>query len=149
MIGNDTLLLAAPPAQTSYIQKVCRISPSHVDFGISAESNLCVHRAAVAGAAIDSQQQLLKMSLITATAWVPRGFAAQFPKKHDFDEAEVERIADLAKLQLDDAKQDLDEARNGVKLSEDPEENECKEKNGVLASKSKGCVRQQAEYYGL
>ncbi|KAK3354113.1 WD40-repeat-containing domain protein [Neurospora tetraspora] len=51
------------------------------------------------------------MSMITTTAWVPRGFAAPFPTKYKFDEEEFERIASLAKLQLDDAQDDLDEAR--------------------------------------
>ncbi|KAF2835487.1 periodic tryptophan protein-like protein [Patellaria atrata CBS 101060] len=51
------------------------------------------------------------MSMITATAWVPRGFAAPFPTKYVFDEAEYSRIQELAKLQLDDAKEDLEEAQ--------------------------------------
>lgn len=51
------------------------------------------------------------MSLITATAWVPRGFAAPFPTKYTFDEEEFARIAALAKLQLDDANEDLEDAR--------------------------------------
>jgi len=50
------------------------------------------------------------MSMITSTTWVPRGFAAPFPTKYNFDEEEFERIANLAKLQLDDAKEDLEEA---------------------------------------
>jgi hypothetical protein len=50
-------------------------------------------------------------SMITSTAWVPRGFAAPFPTKYNFDEEEFERIANLAKLQLDDAKEDLEEAQ--------------------------------------
>lgn len=50
-------------------------------------------------------------SMITTSAWVPRGFAAPFPQKYNFDEAEFERIADLAKLKLDDAKEDLQEAQ--------------------------------------
>ncbi|KAG9248540.1 WD40-repeat-containing domain protein [Calycina marina] len=54
------------------------------------------------------------MSMITATAWVPRGFAAPFPTKYNFDEEEFARIAELAKLELDDANEDLEEARNGV-----------------------------------
>ena len=48
--------------------------------------------------------------MVTATAWVPRGFAAPFPTRYNFDEEEFERIASLAKLQLDDAKEDLEEA---------------------------------------
>ena len=57
--------------------------------------------------------RLEAMSMITATTWVPRGFAAPFPTKYVFDEEEFERISTLAKLQLDDAKEDLQEARKG------------------------------------
>jgi periodic tryptophan protein 1 len=49
--------------------------------------------------------------MITATAWVPRGFAAPFPAKYSFDEEEFARIAELAKIQLDDANEDLEDAR--------------------------------------
>lgn len=55
------------------------------------------------------------MSMITATTWVPRGFAAPFPTKYVFDEDEYARIAQLAKLQLDDAKEDLEEAEKEEK----------------------------------
>jgi periodic tryptophan protein 1 len=50
-------------------------------------------------------------SMITTSAWVPRGFAAPFPSRYNFDETEFERIAELAKIQLDDANDDLEEAR--------------------------------------
>ncbi len=59
------------------------------------------------------------MSMITAATWVPRGFAAQFPKKYEFNEEEFERIAELAKLQLEDANEALEEAQNGDKESVD------------------------------
>ncbi|KAF2799114.1 periodic tryptophan protein-like protein [Melanomma pulvis-pyrius CBS 109.77] len=55
------------------------------------------------------------MSMITATTWVPRGFAAPFPSKYVFDEDEYARISKLAKLQLDDAKEDLDDAQSEKK----------------------------------
>ena len=51
------------------------------------------------------------MSMITSTTWVPRGFAAPFPTKYNFDEEEFERIANLAKLQLEDANEELEEAQ--------------------------------------
>lgn len=50
-------------------------------------------------------------SMITTSTWVPRGFAAPFPSKYNFDEEEFERIASLAKLKLDDANDDLEEAQ--------------------------------------
>lgn len=49
--------------------------------------------------------------MITATTWVPRGYAAAFPTKYVFDDDEYERISKLAKLELDDAKEDLAEAQ--------------------------------------
>lgn len=51
------------------------------------------------------------MSMITATTWVPRGFAAPFPTRYQFDDDEYERISKLANLQLEDAKEELEEAQ--------------------------------------
>ena len=53
------------------------------------------------------------MSMITASVWVPRGAAAAFPEKYDVDEDELARISKLARLQLDDANEDLEDVRNG------------------------------------
>ncbi|KAL8661217.1 MAG: hypothetical protein Q9168_008408, partial [Polycauliona sp. 1 TL-2023] len=61
------------------------------------------------------------MSMITASAWVPRGAAAAFPTKYDVDETELARISKLAKLHLEDAEEDLDEARNNQPNHEDEE----------------------------
>ncbi|KAH5319440.1 hypothetical protein HBI42_119140 [Parastagonospora nodorum] len=55
------------------------------------------------------------MSMITATTWVPRGFAAPFPTKYQFDEDEYDRISKLANLQLEDAKEELEEAQAEAK----------------------------------
>jgi len=59
--------------------------------------------------------------MITSAAWVPRGFAAPFPSKYHFDETEFERIAELAKLQLDDAKEDLKEAQEQEEIDAAPD----------------------------
>ncbi|KAM0712355.1 hypothetical protein Q7P37_011450 [Cladosporium fusiforme] len=53
-------------------------------------------------------------SMITATAWVPRGHAAAHPTKYEFDEEEYARISKLAKMELEDAKEDLEEARQAM-----------------------------------
>lgn len=77
------------------------------------------------------------MSMVTATTWVPRGFAAQFPTKYTFDEEEFKRIAELANLQLDDANEDLDEARHGVRAAEagsDGEGSDFEDTEGQLQS---------------
>lgn len=71
------------------------------------------------------REQATKMtSMITATAWVPRGHAAAFPTKYNMDDEEYSRIAKLAKLELDDAKDDLEKAReklNKVNMGKDEE----------------------------
>jgi periodic tryptophan protein 1 len=60
------------------------------------------------------------MSMITTTAWVRRGVAAQFPTKYEIDEEEFNRISKLARQELEDAKGDLKAAQ---------EEEEEREKN--------------------
>ncbi|RDA85657.1 hypothetical protein CP532_3554 [Ophiocordyceps camponoti-leonardi (nom. inval.)] len=70
------------------------------------------------------------MSIITAAQWVPRGYAAPVPKKYTLDEAEYDRIAALAKLQLDDAQDDLKEAeeKKRKKACDDDADDETGEK---------------------
>ncbi|KAI9834781.1 MAG: hypothetical protein M1819_002867 [Sarea resinae] len=92
------------------------------------------------------------MSMITATAWVPRGFAAPFPTKYDFNEEEFERIAKLAKLQLDDAKEDLDEAQNGETSGAEEkahDSNHTKEKSTVKETKGKADLDDDLKEYDL
>jgi len=60
--------------------------------------------------------------MITATAWVPRGFAAQFPTRAEFNDEEYERIAHLAQIKLDDAEADLEDASAAVNEDEEGEE---------------------------
>lgn len=67
------------------------------------------------------------MSMITSSLWVPRGAAATFPEKYEVDDDELARISRLARLQLGDAKDDLDDATNGqmdVTETEDSEDEE-------------------------
>lgn len=52
-------------------------------------------------------------SMITTTAWVRRGVAAQFPTKYEIDEEEMNRISKLARMQLEEAQGDLEAAREG------------------------------------
>ncbi|EAZ63495.2 periodic tryptophan protein 1 [Scheffersomyces stipitis CBS 6054] len=49
--------------------------------------------------------------MISSSAWVPRGFASEFPEKYELDDEEMERITAMAKLELADAKEDLHEAQ--------------------------------------
>ncbi|SCU81482.1 LAME_0B07294g1_1 [Lachancea meyersii CBS 8951] len=42
--------------------------------------------------------------MISSTTWVPRGFPSEFPEKYELDDEEMERINQLAQLNLEDAK---------------------------------------------
>ena len=83
--------------------------------------------------------------MITTAAWVPRGFAAPFPSKYTFDEDEFERIAELAKLQLDDAKEDLEEAEAEAEAGQDGESEANAEKSKKKEKKSKKNKHAEAE----
>ena len=51
--------------------------------------------------------------MITASTWVPRGGPAAVPRKYQFDEDELDRISQLAKLQLSNAQEALDAVQKG------------------------------------
>lgn len=51
--------------------------------------------------------------MITTTAWVRRGVAAQFPVKYEIDEQEMNRISKLARMQLEEAQDGLNAAKDG------------------------------------
>lgn len=48
--------------------------------------------------------------MISATSWVPRGFASEFPEQYELNDEEMERIEAMSKLNLGEAKADLEEA---------------------------------------
>lgn len=73
-----------------------------------------------------------------ATTWVRRGVAAQFPTKYDIDEAELGRISKLARLQLEDAQQDLNAAQSRKADSDDSED----EENAVVSTRQNGTSTQ-------
>lgn len=67
-----------------------------------------------------------------AARWVRRGVAAEFPQKYEVDEAELGRIEKLARLQLQDAKDDLDNAQQRTTTNEaDDEDSEDDEDAGA------------------
>lgn len=78
------------------------------------------------------------MSMITALGWVPRGHAAQFPTKYILDDDELGRISELAKLQLEDAQDDLDEARANDDKDSEGEEDSSNKKSGIENVQSNG-----------
>lgn len=80
------------------------------------------------------------MSMITASVWVPRGAAANFPTQYEVDEKELTRISKLAKLQLEDAENDLDHAKHPEnEKSETDESSEDEKQSGVTLPNSQGC----------
>ncbi|PGH17116.1 hypothetical protein AJ79_01254 [Helicocarpus griseus UAMH5409] len=77
-------------------------------------------------------------SMITATTWVRRGVAAPFPEKYEIDENEINRISELAKLQLEDAKIDLKEAQDKNSKDEmDVEEDEGEDSDDEVEEEQK------------
>ncbi|KAL2369451.1 rRNA processing protein Pwp1 [Blastomyces gilchristii SLH14081] len=78
------------------------------------------------------------MSMITATTWVRRGVAAPFPEKYEIDEEEINRISELAKLQLEGAKMDLKQAQNKNGKDEMEVEKEGEEEVEKNSAKSSG-----------
>ncbi|KAK2858404.1 hypothetical protein FQN49_004773 [Arthroderma sp. PD_2] len=71
------------------------------------------------------------MSMITATSWVRRGVAAQFPERYEIDEAEISRISKLAKVQLESARTDLEAARdaNGDEIDDNEDDDDVMDTN--------------------
>ena len=80
------------------------------------------------------------MSMITATTWVPRGYAATLPTKYDVDDHELARISKLTKLKLDDAKDDLQNAKTGHGDETGTEDDSEEEDNGVKVPNTNGYV---------
>ncbi|RVD81329.1 uncharacterized protein DFL_009195 [Arthrobotrys flagrans] len=60
--------------------------------------------------------------MITSTTWIPRGFAAEFPTRKTLDESEFSRIAEIAKLKLDDAEEELEDAKASTSDNEEKED---------------------------
>lgn len=54
-------------------------------------------------------------SLISAVAWVRRGVAAQHPQKYVLDDQELERVSALARIELEDARTELERAHEAAK----------------------------------
>ena len=48
--------------------------------------------------------------MISATAWVPRGLASEFPQQYELDDEEMKRIEAMSKLNLEEAQADLEYA---------------------------------------
>lgn len=79
--------------------------------------------------------------MISATKWVRRGVAAEFPEKIELDEDEMNRISNLAQMQLDDARLDLAEAEaqagGSTQIDEEAEENDDEEADVAVQAEQK------------
>ena len=53
-------------------------------------------------------------SLISAVAWVRRGVAVQHPQKYVLDDQELERVSALARIELEDARLELERAHEAA-----------------------------------
>ncbi|TID29859.1 hypothetical protein CANINC_001552 [Pichia inconspicua] len=70
--------------------------------------------------------------MISATAWVPRGIASEFPEQYELNDEEMARIEAMSKLNLADANADLEgvEGEEGDEIeNEESEENEGVDSN--------------------
>lgn len=74
--------------------------------------------------------------MITTTAWVRRGVAAQFPTKYEIDEEEMGRISKLARMQLEEAQEGLSAAQDEA-MDEDDKEEENKTEGADEEKESK------------
>jgi periodic tryptophan protein 1 len=57
-------------------------------------------------------------NLISAVTWVKRGVSAQHPQKYVLDNQELERVSALARIELEDAKVELERAHQAAKKME-------------------------------
>lgn len=95
-------------------------------------------------------------SMITTTAWVRRGVAAQFPTKYEIDEEEMNRISKLARMQLEEAQDDLsaakagkmDDGENDAAMDEDKEA-DAMEEEGEKKTAKDGNETKSTEYVML
>lgn len=93
-------------------------------------------------------------SMITTTAWVRRGVAAQFPTKYEIDEEEMNRISKLARMQLEEAQDDLSAAKAGktddgeddAAMDEDSKEADTMEEEDEKKTAKDGNENKSTEY---
>ena len=54
-------------------------------------------------------------SLVSAVAWVKRGVSARQPQRYVLDDKELERVSALARVELEDARVELERAHEAAK----------------------------------
>jgi periodic tryptophan protein 1 len=55
-------------------------------------------------------------NLISAVAWVRRGVSSRHPHKYVLDDKELERVSALARIELEDARVELERAHEAAKM---------------------------------
>lgn len=103
----------------------------------STFGGIFVNEVVISGWTENSSCSFGNMSMITALQWIPRGAAASFPTKYDIDEDELARISASAKLQLEDAQEDLEIANNVGKAGNEMDDSDMDEEGGVATVHSK------------
>ena len=68
--------------------------------------------------------------LISSIAWVRRGAAAENPEKYNLDEKELERVQQLARIELEDAQVELQRASDAAQEMEERSGDERTEDGG-------------------
>ena len=53
-------------------------------------------------------------NLISSVAWVRRGVAQQHPTKYVLDDQELQRVSKLARIELEDARKELERAHKAA-----------------------------------
>lgn len=70
-------------------------------------------------------------NLISCAAWVQRGVAVQHPKKYNLDESELERVSALARIDLEDVREEMERATEAAKkMGRGEEEDETDRDDG-------------------
>lgn len=54
-------------------------------------------------------------SLISAVSWVARGVSAQQPTKYVLDDEELQRVSALARIDVEDARKELERAHEAAR----------------------------------
>ncbi|KAI5307393.1 hypothetical protein KEM56_002400 [Ascosphaera pollenicola] len=87
----------------------------------------------------------MSSSMITTTAWVRRGVAAPFPEKYEIDEAEMERISQMARTQLFNAQEGLRDAKSRSGTGNDEDDDEAMDVETQPAEAEKGGEKEDAK----
>lgn len=82
----------------------------------------------------------------SASCWVPRGYASEFPEKYELDDEEMERINQMANLNLGETRADLPEEVEEVEeVVVEQKDQEDQDGNGIEAAPDTSKLQNQLE----